>query len=195
MKKYIVIGNPINHSLSPKLHNHWIKKNNIDAIYEKKQISESDINKIINEVRNGKIIDTGDFSQTMSKRKIFPGMDPAILVIKKNVSMLKNIIEWLSEQDGVETDDKINLSWQSSGDGTRLPKNKLIVNTPLLLIDDESDSASLDISKREGGNRALVEYEDEDAKARALANPSQTNLLIRRILESFNKKAYIYISE
>ena len=55
MKKYIVIGNPINHSLSPKLHNHWIKKNNIDAIYEKKQISESDINKIIDEVRNGKI--------------------------------------------------------------------------------------------------------------------------------------------
>jgi len=142
-------------------------------------------------VRNGKIIDTGDFSQTMSKRKIFPGMDPAILVIKKNVSMLKNVIEWLSEQDGVATDDTTNLVWQSSGDGTRLPKNKLIVNTPLLLIDDECDSASLDISKREGGNRALVEYEDEDAKERALANPSQTNLLIRRILESFNKKAYI----
>ena len=55
MKKYIVIGNPINHSLSPKLHNHWIKKNNIDAVYEKKQIKESDINEIISEVRNGKI--------------------------------------------------------------------------------------------------------------------------------------------
>ena len=32
MKKYIVIGNPIEHSLSPKLHNHWIKKNKINAI-------------------------------------------------------------------------------------------------------------------------------------------------------------------
>ena len=27
MKKYLVIGNPIDHSLSPKLHNYWIKKN------------------------------------------------------------------------------------------------------------------------------------------------------------------------
>ena len=29
MKKYLVIGNPIQHSLSPKLHNHWIKENKI----------------------------------------------------------------------------------------------------------------------------------------------------------------------
>ena len=40
MKKYLVIGNPIEHSLSPKLHNYWIKKNNIDAIYDKKKINE-----------------------------------------------------------------------------------------------------------------------------------------------------------
>ena len=55
MKKYLVIGNPIEHSLSPKLHNYWIKKNNIDAVYEKKQLKENDINNIISEVRNGKI--------------------------------------------------------------------------------------------------------------------------------------------
>ena len=54
-KKYLVIGNPIEHSLSPKLHNYWIKKNNIDAVYEKKQVKENDINNIISEVRNGKI--------------------------------------------------------------------------------------------------------------------------------------------
>ena len=35
-KKFLVIGNPIEHSLSPKLHNYWIKKNNIKALYEKK---------------------------------------------------------------------------------------------------------------------------------------------------------------
>ena len=40
MKKYLVIGNPIEHSLSPKLHNHWIGENNIDAIYDKKQLNE-----------------------------------------------------------------------------------------------------------------------------------------------------------
>ena len=55
MKKYLVIGNPIEHSLSPKLHNHWIKKNNIDAIYDKKQLKEGDIEGIISEVRSEKI--------------------------------------------------------------------------------------------------------------------------------------------
>ena len=38
MKKYFVIGNPIDHSLSPKLHNYWLKNLNIEAIYEKKKI-------------------------------------------------------------------------------------------------------------------------------------------------------------
>ena len=55
VKKYLVIGNPIEHSLSPKLHNHWFNKNNIDAIYEKKQINEDDIKEIINEMRNDNI--------------------------------------------------------------------------------------------------------------------------------------------
>ena len=47
MKKYLVIGNPIEHSLSPQLHNYWIKENNIDAIYDKKKLSETDIEEII----------------------------------------------------------------------------------------------------------------------------------------------------
>ena len=55
MKKYLVIGNPIEHSLSPKLHNHWIKKNNIDAVYDKKQLNENDIEGTILKIRNGEI--------------------------------------------------------------------------------------------------------------------------------------------
>ena len=46
MKKYLVIGNPIEHSLSPKLHNYWIKKNNIDASYDKKKINDIALYKI-----------------------------------------------------------------------------------------------------------------------------------------------------
>ena len=66
MKKYLVIGNPIEHSLSPKLHNYWIKENNIDAIYNKKQLNESDIEGIIAEVKNEKI-----FSYRKSNRTFF----------------------------------------------------------------------------------------------------------------------------
>ena len=55
MKKYFVIGNPINHSLSPKLHNYWLKENNIDGIYDKKKIEEKNLQTIISEVKEKKI--------------------------------------------------------------------------------------------------------------------------------------------
>ena len=55
MKKYFVIGNPIDHSLSPKLHNYWFKENNIDAIYEKKKLNENDLQNIISKVKEKKI--------------------------------------------------------------------------------------------------------------------------------------------
>ena len=55
MKKFLVIGNPIDHSLSPKLHNYWIKKNNIEAIYEKQKLEESDLENLISQVREKKI--------------------------------------------------------------------------------------------------------------------------------------------
>ena len=55
MKKYLVIGNPIEHSLSPKLHNYWIKKNNINAFYEKQLLEKSDIEKILSDMRVNKI--------------------------------------------------------------------------------------------------------------------------------------------
>ncbi len=55
MKRFLVIGNPIDHSLSPKLHNYWIKKNNIDAIYEKQKLEESDLENLISQVREKKI--------------------------------------------------------------------------------------------------------------------------------------------
>ena len=55
MNKYLVIGNPIEHSLSPKLHNYWIKKNNINAIYDKKLVEEKDLKKLCDDVRDGKI--------------------------------------------------------------------------------------------------------------------------------------------
>ena len=54
MKKFLVIGNPIEHSLSPKLHNYWIKNNSIDAIYEKKKINENELEQLILQVKKKK---------------------------------------------------------------------------------------------------------------------------------------------
>tara|TARA_B100001250_G_scaffold1498_1_gene1332 strand:- start:1267 stop:2058 length:792 start_codon:yes stop_codon:yes gene_type:complete len=55
MKKYLVIGNPIEHSYSPKLHNHWIKKNNIKAVYEKRQINKEDLKNIIFDIKEERL--------------------------------------------------------------------------------------------------------------------------------------------
>ena len=56
MKKYIVIGNPINHSLSPKLHNYWFKENNIKAIYEKYLLDEANIKSVIEQIKKKKFL-------------------------------------------------------------------------------------------------------------------------------------------
>ena len=50
MKKFLVIGNPIDHSLSPKLHNFWIKKYNLDAIYGKLETHKSDLAELCDSV-------------------------------------------------------------------------------------------------------------------------------------------------
>ncbi len=55
MKKYIVIGNPIEHSLSPKLHNYWFEKNNINANYGKRKIDKSEIQKIVSEIKDNNL--------------------------------------------------------------------------------------------------------------------------------------------
>ena len=55
MKKFVVIGNPIEHSLSPILHNFWIKNNSIDAIYEKLKLNEDELEQQILQVKEKKI--------------------------------------------------------------------------------------------------------------------------------------------
>jgi shikimate dehydrogenase len=55
MKRYLVIGNPIEHSLSPKLHNFWMKKHNINAFYEKEKILDSDLKDLIKKIQSGDI--------------------------------------------------------------------------------------------------------------------------------------------
>jgi shikimate dehydrogenase len=73
MKKYLVIGRPIEHSLSPELHNFWIKKNNINAIYEKKELNENELENLILQVKQKKI--NGLNVTVPFKKKIIPFLD------------------------------------------------------------------------------------------------------------------------
>jgi len=73
MKKFLVIGNPIEHSLSPELHNYWIKNNGIDAIYEKQKLNENELEQIISRVKDKKI--NGVNVTVPFKKKIIPYLD------------------------------------------------------------------------------------------------------------------------
>ena len=101
MKKYLVIGNPIEHSLSPKLHNHWIKQNNIDAVYDKKQANESDIAGIINEVKNGKI--DGINITVPFKKSVIPFLDK-LTSLADEVQSVNTIFKKDNEIVGDNTD-------------------------------------------------------------------------------------------
>ena len=73
MKKYLVIGNPIEHSLSPILHNYWIKDNQINAIYEKKKLEEHELDNLILEIKEKKL--NGVNITVPFKKKIIPHLD------------------------------------------------------------------------------------------------------------------------
>ena len=73
MKKYLVIGNPIEHSLSPNLHNFWIKKNNLDAIYGKLETNENDLEEICHNIKKGEL--NGVNVTVPFKKKIIPYLD------------------------------------------------------------------------------------------------------------------------
>jgi len=101
MKKYLVIGNPINHSLSPKLHNHWIKENNIDAVYDKKKIKESDIKSIISELREEKI--EGINVTVPFKKSIIPFLDQ-LTPLAENAQSVNTIFKKNNKIIGDNTD-------------------------------------------------------------------------------------------
>jgi len=54
-KKFLVIGNPIKHSLSPQLHKYWFGKNKINAEYKKLKIDQRQIKKILDKIRKKQI--------------------------------------------------------------------------------------------------------------------------------------------
>ena len=76
--------------------------------------------------------DEGDFSQSVANRLNIPiGKNPVVFVIKKNKSILENLIDWFSKNENIK-----NI------DGT--PK---LFDVPALIIDDEADAASVNTTK------------------------------------------------
>ncbi len=111
--------------------------------------------------------ETGDFKLAIAKQAniMIGGADPVILVVKKNVSVLKNLHKWAT-----------GLSLNSQGKG--LPQ---VQNVPLLLIDDEADNASININP----------IFDQEGRPDPEMDPSKINGWIRTLLHSFEQSAYV----
>ena len=85
MRKYFVIGNPIKHSLSPKLHNYWLKQNNINAVYEKIKLEEHEIKNFIFKIKTQEI--NGCNVTVPFKKTVIPFLDKLSLEAKRTQSV------------------------------------------------------------------------------------------------------------
>ena len=98
----------------------------------------------------------GDFSLRGAQRSTFSlGSDPVVLVVKKNATILKNLKKWI----------------ESNNTGRFNEGRPVIADVPMLLLDDEADSASINTADEE--------------------DPSTINRLIREILHGFTQSAYV----
>ena len=91
MKKYFVIGNPIDHSLSPILQNHWLKNNNINAVYDKLKLEEHEIKAFVHEIKDQKI--TGCNVTVPFKKLVIPHLDILSPEVEQTLSVNTIIFE------------------------------------------------------------------------------------------------------
>ena len=102
MKKYLVIGNPIGHSLSPLIHNYWMKKYRLfDSVYEKRKVEEKNLKNIVKEIRDDKIV--GVNVTVPFKKLIIPFLDKLDFTAKKTESV-NTILKVKNKVIGYNTD-------------------------------------------------------------------------------------------
>ena len=107
--------------------------------------------------------ENGDFTTAQANRvSVGPEEKPWLFVVKKNKTVLKKLLNW------------IGSFHVSNGEG-------VVTRFPLLLIDDEADHASVDT----GDVTYIDGSPDENYEPRAI------NSLIRQILKSFQKSAFV----
>ena len=106
MKKYLVIGNPITHSLSPELHNYWLRENSINGTYNKEQLNENDLKEFFLKIKKNEI--NGANITVPFKKDVISYVDQLSLEAEKTQSVntvyLKNdkIIGHNTDIDGFE---------------------------------------------------------------------------------------------
>ena len=101
----------------------------------------------------------GDFGAGVAKNTSQPiGGSPTILVVKKHVSILEYLRRWVIQVEGVPA--------------TGPEEQRKVLSTPLLIIDDEADNASINTRNPD-------------------TEPSGVNAKIRELLNSFSRSAYI----
>ena len=124
---------------------------------------------------------SGDFRQRIARRlAISPEERPWLFVVKKNKTVLKELLRWIQNH---VADTKLNDRAEEESSSRDLPKVKAIVTKlPLLIIDDEADHASVDT-----GEHVL----NVDGNPDLEHSPTTINKLIRRILHSFSRSAYV----
>lgn len=101
-----------------------------------------------------------------------------ILVIKKNVTILRNVLNFL-QQNWTDQNSEIIVEASERNDDTEI---KSIDLCPVLLIDDEADDSSIDT--KAGVTNEADEIDPEH-------DPTRTNSYIRRILLSFSRSCYV----
>ena len=150
MKKYLVIGNPIDHSLSPKLHNYWLKENNINGIYEKKKVSLKEIKNIIGEIRDRKI--SGINVTVPYKKNIIPYLDK----LSEESSITQSVNTIYLENDNVIGHNTDTFGFETSLENTTFDlKNKKVfilgaggVVPSIIYVLEKAGVSSISISNR-----------------------------------------------
>jgi len=113
MKKYFVIGNPIDHSLSPQLHNYWLKKNNINGVYDKKKLDSNDLKDLVLKIKNNEI--DGLNITVPFKNEIIPYLDE-LSKESKNTQSVNTIYLYKGKIIGHNTDiDGFELAIKNTG--------------------------------------------------------------------------------
>ena len=191
MRKYLVIGNPIEHSLSPLMHNYWIKKHRlIDSIYEKKKVEKEDLENIVKQVRNDEL--KGVNVTVPFKKEIIPFLD-RLDGVAKNTQSVNTLCKVKDEVWGYNTDvkgfddsltrDNINYSDKDililgAGGVTSSIIHPLIITANKIYITNRTKEKAQQIKKRDlSGKVQVIDWGQKPKACGLVINTTSVGLI------------------